>query len=305
MNKYIVTTTIQPPTKATLLFSDMKDWKLIIVGDKKTPHNEYDNGNWFYLHPDYQQETYSEVSDLIGWNCIMRRNIGFLEAYKLGADVIASVDDDNIPYKEWGEEILIGQEILVKIFNSPTGVLDPLQLTNHKELWHRGFPIDRIYEKRFVESYGTQYRKVLFQVGLWDGDPDVDALCRLMYKPTDLKLEINANFSSDNYIPFNSQNTFIAREALPSYMVLPYVGRSDDIWGGYIAQLLLNTRPIFTKPTTYQKRNEQYIYKNLDDELLGYRKTSRLLEYMYKWDAMIPIRTLKAFNAYRKEFTKL
>jgi len=305
MNKYIVTTTIQPPTEATLLFSKMQDWKLIIVGDKKTPHNTYADGNWLYLTPEYQHKTYPEVSDLVGWNCIMRRNLGFLEAYKRGAEVIASIDDDNIPYKAWGEELLVGQELSVRIFNSPAGVVDPLQLTNHFELWHRGFPIDRIYEKKNIEFISYQTRKVLFQVGLWDGDPDVDALCRLMYKPTDLKLIVPENFSSDNYIPFNSQNTFISREALPSYMVLPHVGRSDDIWGGYIAEFLLSTRPVFTKPTTYQKRNEQHIYKNLDDELLGYRKTSRLLDAMHMWNTIIPERTLKAFDAYRNEFTKL
>jgi hypothetical protein len=305
MNKYIVTTTIQPPTEATLLFSKLQDWKLIIVGDKKTPHTEYDNGNWIYLHPDYQQKTYPETSDLIGWNCIMRRNIGFLEAYKLGADIVASVDDDNIPYKEWGEELLVGQDLPVKIFHNPIGVLDPLQLTNHPELWHRGFPIDRLYEKKTVTYTGIETKEVIFQVGLWDGDPDVDALCRLMFKPTNLNLTINDTFSSDNYIPFNSQNTFIARKALPSYMVLPHVGRSDDIWGGYIAEYILNTRPIFTKATTYQKRNEQHIYKNLDDELLGYRKTSRLLDAMHMWNAIIPEKTLRAFNSYRNEFTRL
>ena len=42
MKKYIVTTTIQPPTEATLKFTEKKDWKLIVVGDTKTPHNEYE-----------------------------------------------------------------------------------------------------------------------------------------------------------------------------------------------------------------------------------------------------------------------
>ena len=33
--KFIVTTTIQPPTEATIRFSKKKDWNLIVVGDKK------------------------------------------------------------------------------------------------------------------------------------------------------------------------------------------------------------------------------------------------------------------------------
>ena len=41
MKKYIVTTTIQSPTKATIKYSEMSDWQLVVVGDKKTPENEY------------------------------------------------------------------------------------------------------------------------------------------------------------------------------------------------------------------------------------------------------------------------
>ena len=32
------------------------------------------------LDPQYQEKHYKELSDIIGWNSIQRRNIGFLEA---------------------------------------------------------------------------------------------------------------------------------------------------------------------------------------------------------------------------------
>jgi hypothetical protein len=302
MNKYIVTTTIQPPTEATYKFSEMKDWTLIIVGDIRTPQEQYKYGNWIYLSPDYQNQHYHNVSEAIGWNCIMRRNIGFLEAYKLGADIVASIDDDNIPYEDWGKDLIVGKDIEVGLYNCDVGILDPMQLTNHPELWHRGYPIDRLYERKKVNYLEKVIRKVLFQVSLWKGDPDVDALCRLMYKPTDLQLTVREKFSSNNFIPFNSQNTFIDRSALSSYMVLPYVGRSDDIWGGYIAQHLLNTRPVFTHPTVYQKRNDQSIYKNLDDELFGYMWTNKFVENIEYFEYRLPTKTLKAFDLYRKEY---
>ena len=41
--KFIVTTTIQSPTEATIRFSKKKDWNLIVVGDKKTPSQDYKN----------------------------------------------------------------------------------------------------------------------------------------------------------------------------------------------------------------------------------------------------------------------
>ena len=102
MNKYIVTTTINKPTKATIKFSKMVGWTLIVVGDLKTPHDEYRKLNCIYLHPDEQEKKYKELSDSIGWRTIQRRNIGFVEAYKLNADIVATIDDDNIPYDDWG-----------------------------------------------------------------------------------------------------------------------------------------------------------------------------------------------------------
>jgi hypothetical protein len=39
MKKVIVTTTINPPTKAIEAFQAMKGWELVVAGDKKTPCN--------------------------------------------------------------------------------------------------------------------------------------------------------------------------------------------------------------------------------------------------------------------------
>ena len=45
MKKFIVTTTINKPTVATLKFAEISDrdnWTFVIVGDTKTPHDEYE-----------------------------------------------------------------------------------------------------------------------------------------------------------------------------------------------------------------------------------------------------------------------
>jgi len=64
---------------------------------------------------------------------------------------------------------------------------------------------------------------------LWDGDPDIDAIARLFMMPTVNYSDINKPYCSNKIAPFNSQNTFLAREVIPYYSVLPHVGRMDDI----------------------------------------------------------------------------
>ena len=103
MNNAIVTTTIQKPTEATLKFCKLNDWDLIVVGDLKTPENEYKEINCHYITTEDQEVLNKELSDAIEWNTIQRRNMGFLYAYNEGYEVIASVDDDNIPKENWGE----------------------------------------------------------------------------------------------------------------------------------------------------------------------------------------------------------
>jgi len=305
MKKFIVTTTIQPPTEATLKFSSMKDWTFIVVGDQKTPHELYKSMDIIYMTPEYQEENYKELSDSIGWNCIMRRNLGFVEAFRRGADIIASVDDDNIPYPHWGQNLLVGKTVAVDYWHNKTGrAFDPLSVTNHPELWHRGFPLKEIKTSRKPSYYGTIDTKVEIEVGLWDGDPDVDAICRIMFGKnlSLIKMAELVPFSSDQFIPFNSQNTFISRDLIRDYMVLPYVGRADDIWGGYILQYLHTSKPVFNGVTTYQKRNAQSLKKNLEDECFSYLTTEEFLKNIKNYQDYLPENTNKAFEIYRSSF---
>jgi hypothetical protein len=309
VKRFIVTTSIYPPSEATLKYAAMEDWSMILVGDLKTPHQayfdlSYDYKDFQYLHPEFQETHYKELSDAIGWNKVMRRNIGFIEAYRQGAEIVASIDDDNIPYSFWGDQVWVGKVMKVDNCWNESGVFDPMQRTNHPELWHRGFPLDLIQESKTIIKGPQADFKILFQADLWNGDPDVDAVCRKMYRPKDLTLNLRYNrpFTSQNYMPFNSQNTFIAREALPYYMVLPHVGRMDDIWGGYIAQYLLNTRPVFMPATVYQERNEQSLKQNFQDEVIGYLHTLDFIRDIENYQNYLPEQTLRAFELYRKAY---
>ena len=111
MRRAIVTTTIHPPSAAIRRFSQLDDWDLIVVGDLRTPHSAYADVRCLYLSPDDQARRYPDLSAALGWNCIQRRNVGFVEAYRRGAGVIASVDDDNLPDPAWGRNVCVGREV--------------------------------------------------------------------------------------------------------------------------------------------------------------------------------------------------
>tara|TARA_B100000519_G_scaffold201048_1_gene215640 strand:+ start:4555 stop:5463 length:909 start_codon:yes stop_codon:yes gene_type:complete len=301
--KTIVITTIYTPSESLLKYVSMKDWNVVIVGDLKTPHQEYraleaQNSNVLYLSPEDQDKKYPDLSAAIGWNKIQRRSVGFVEAYDMGTDVMATVDDDNIPYDNWGKEIHIGKTVDVDLWSCETSVFDPLSVTKHNGLWHRGYPIEDVPKKNRVQYLGKTKRLVKIQADLWDGDPDVDAICRITKAPI-VKFDISSPYCSTKVSPFNSQNTFIARECIPHYFIYPYVGRMDDIWASYDLQKAFPDSLVYNTATVYQQRNEQDLIKNMSDELIGYRNTISYIDGNFE----LPDECKKAFSAYRKCFS--
>lgn len=278
MSKYIVTTTINHPTEATLKFAAMSNWHLIVVGDTKTPHEAYQSlPNITYLTPDDQEKICKPLSDAIGWRSIRRRNLGFLHAYREGAQIVATVDDDNIPYENWGKELYVGQDIEVDLYDDVNAFFDPISVTEHQELWHRGFPL-QLVAKRSPKLIGRQMIRCLVQAAFWDGDPDIDAVCRITKQPT-VKFKPFHPFSTKLLTPFNSQNTFIHRDLIPEYLMIPHIGRMDDIWGAYLLQQRMNKdEPFiaFTSATVYQERNEHDLTIDMHEEFIGYQNNLKI-----------------------------
>ena len=310
MKKIIVTTTINSPTEATKKFAEKSQrdgWLFIIVGDTKTPHNEYFElekkySNVKYLSPEEQERNYKEISDVIGWKTIQRRNVGFIAAYKMGADIIATVDDDNIPYENWGQNLYVGKTIDVDLYDPELEVFDPLSITKDNHIWHRGYPIEYLQKRHRVEYKGKIKRKVLVQADLWDGDPDIDAMARLTYKPIVKYSDITEPYCSNKIAPFNSQNTFLSREVIPFYSVLPFTGRMDDIWGSYILQHYFPNSVIYNKASVYQDRNVQDLITNLEKEIIGYRDTLRLITNLSRFEEIIPKTANDFYKIYKKQF---
>jgi len=304
MKKFIITTTINEPTEAILKFDEMSDWNLIVIGDKKTPKG-YSLKRGIYLSPQDQELFHKDLSDAIGWNCIQRRNFGLLKAYELGADLVATIDDDNIPYKNWGENILIGQEINLNFYETEELAFDPIYVTNYPHLWHRGFPLQLLPKRKVIKNKKTIVPDV--QADFWNGDPDIDAICRMEHSPECKFDESVFPFSSNKLSPFNSQNTFLNRDVLKNYFLFPHVGRMDDIWASYYIESL-NYKAVYNKPTVYQDRNIHDLIKDMKNEYLGYENNLNLIKDLYKSsdniNKYLPDRSKASFDLFKKFFEK-
>lgn len=317
---HIVTTTINKPTKATKRLVELvrrsfdHSWKFYVVGDKKTPHELYEQlDGVVYIHPDEQEKKYKELSDAIGWNSIQRRNIGFVEAYNNSnpGDIIATIDDDNIPDYSWsGSSIRVGiQDLPVRHYIPHNNlVFDPISITScGDKLWHRGFPIE-LLQNRTAHISTVERVNVLVQADFWNGDPDIDAIARLTHKPcVDFSRDQHLfPFTSEYIHPFNSQNTFLDRSVIKHYAVWPFIGRMDDIWGGYYLQTKINPNQIiYGSPSVVQERNEQDLITNLENEIIGYRNTLNWLQDgMPLTSKYLPDKTLNFLDIYFNQYAK-
>lgn len=291
----VITTTIRVPIVLRQYAHSDSEARFFITGDRKSPHDEIRSfcqglGNAEYYSDKDQENLGYECSETIGWNTIQRRNIAILEAIKWGADVIVTIDDDNIPLPGYfahvrsallcgfdGLEVTSLQSSYVNIgdFNQPSFI-------------HRGFPLE--YRKRQAYAMnGVSDLKVGVLAGLWLGDPDIDAIERLVNAPNILNystvLDHGLSVAEYNFSPFNSQNTSFIRELAPLMMVLPGIGRYDDIWGSYIAQRIMwetGYRLVYGYPYVYQERNPQSLVNNLEKEIYGMGHTLAFCQDLLK-----------------------
>jgi len=301
-NKFIITTTINNPTAAIQKFDQMEDWKLIVIGDKKTPPN-YNLTNGIYLTPKDQENYDKDLSDAIGWNCIQRRNFGLLKAFELGADLIATIDDDNIPFDNWGKNLMVSKDTELNYYETDEIAFDPISVTNHPHLWHRGFPLQLLSKRKSKKIRKNIHPDI--QADFWNGDPDIDAICRMEHRP-ECKFDYNYfPFSSDKFSPFNSQNTFLSKKIIKNYFLFPHIGRMDDIWASYYVESL-GFKVVYNYPTVYQDRNEHDLTVDLKKEVIGYENNLNLLNQL-NIDPnnilnFIPERSKDAFKLYQRHF---
>ena len=306
MKKFIISTTINPPTEAIEKFDNLKDWNLIVSGDLKTPKN-YKLKNGVYIGPKDQEKISKKLSNLIGWNCIQRRNFAMIMAYKQGADIIATIDDDNIPFANWGENLLIENKVSAKKYITKEEAFDPISVTNYKHLWHRGFPLQILKNKNKNKDIKKVNSNFDVQADFWNGDPDIDAICRMEHAP-ECKFQTSVfPFTSNKMSPFNSQNTYLKRKVMEHYFFFFFLGRMDDIWASYYVEAK-GFKVLYNKPSVYQQRNVHDLTKDMKKEYIGYENNLNLIKELKKnpnnIKKFLPKKSWDAFKLYQQILKK-
>jgi len=228
-----------------------------------------------------------------------------LLAYDMKADIVAVVDDDNIPNGHWGKNVAVGTEVEVTYYTTDLPAFDPVGATNYPQLWHRGYPL-QLLAKRDYSKHERRRVRVDVQADFWDGDPDIDAICRMEHAPA---CSFDAScfpIAANVMAPFNSQNTFLAGHLLKDYFQWPLIGRMDDIWAAYYLQAL-GASVIFGPATVFQDRNVHDLTRDLVNEFLGYQYNLKLVQDLAKdagaISAYLPGPAIWAWELYERHFT--
>lgn len=94
-----------------------------------------------------------------------------------------------------------------------------------------------------------------------------------------------------------------------NYFMFPGIGRLDDIWGSYFLQSITGQRPVFSKASVFQERNQHDLMKDFSLEIIGYKNNLALLQdlrinslSMFKY---LPGISIAAFNEYKKIAEKI
>jgi hypothetical protein len=197
---------------------------------------------------------------------------------------------------------MVGQNTALNTYEAENGCFDPIGATEHGHLWHRGYPL-QLLRSRDYSRFTVESVHVDVQADFWNGDPDIDAVCRLEHAP-DVRFDDRGfPFASRAVGPFNSQNTFISRKALANYFMVPGVGRMDDIWASFHLQHL-GFNVAYGRASVRQVRNEHDLTRDLVGEFLGYEHNANIIRAMnagtYEASDFWPAQALAAYDAYKR-----
>lgn len=279
--KFIVVTSIYNPTEALREFASRSDYRLVVVGDKKTPKNWYLQLSK-YLSVDEQLALDLAIPKVIPFNHYSRKMIGYLYAIMQGADAIVDTDDDNIPKGAWGFPSFNGR---FDVLSGQKGFTNIYQYFTHKLIWPRGLPLELINYNYDIGEHiqADQDANIGVWQGLADEDPDVDAIYRLTNNtPTYFDEKDPVVLARGVISPFNSQNTFFRKECFPLlYLPVSVTFRFTDILRGLIAQPIMWAAGYslgFISASVVQRRNPHKLLADFESEIPMYLQSANIVD---------------------------
>jgi len=310
VKKAVVVTTISPPEVVKAYAENARRYGhreigLIVIGDRKTSHQEarrivqeasgggFEAEYWDVEEQEAWLARFPALAGMIPWNSDNRRNVGFLIALERGAETVISTDDDNFAIPEWdffGEHAIVGQTVEMRTVGSSNSWFNPCSLLRFEpplRVYSRGYPFGKRWqdEPLFAEGGG----RVVVNLGLWLGEPDVDAVTRLAIPVTSLGLiSERIMLAPGCLMPINTQNTAVHRDAMAAfYFVLQGIeingmpmDRYGDIWAGFFLNKVashLGDRLTVGPPLVQHARNHHDLLRDLQNEFWGMLLTEHLV----------------------------
>lgn len=282
----IVVTSVSAPNKVIrelATTSLQKGLDFFVIGDSKSPKDFRVAGCEFYSL-DRQADLGWSLASKLPVGHYARKNLGYLLAADRGADLIRETDDDNFPHPNFWQDrtaLITGRYVNLEGWINAYSFF-----SGGDRIWPRGLPLTAILNPPFkpAETNGSRIERYCpVQQSLADGDPDVDAICRLVLGP-------NVTFEAadplilgpGSWCPFNSQNTLWWRDAFPLlYLPSTCTFRMTDIWRSFVAQRCLWTcgwTLAFLPASVCQQRNAHNLMSDFEQEIPGYLHNDAIRE---------------------------
>ena len=296
MKLSIVLTTIQSPTKCVRNWGNLRPGEIIAVGDKRTPA-EWRCDGVHYLSLTEQESCSFKSCRILPYNHYCRKIIGYLKAMENDSDFIFDTDDDNDPYSEfWDNRIPLPQpdESCLLLNSEAGGFINVYSYfsNSQEKIWPRGFPLSKIGKSQKVVTDSLGVESLQDKVGIWqglvNGDPDVDAIHRLVFgEGFQFSNHSPIILQRKTYSPFNSQNTLWSQRRLFPLLYLPttVTFRYTDILRSYVAQSIMEKLELligFTSPTANQERNAHDYMQDFESEYPMYLQAEFIMNELSK-----------------------
>ena len=291
---FTVLTTINSPDERVSDWMKITGNHTIVVGDKKTP-SSWIHSKCDFMSLDDQIKSEFATASLLPENHYTRKNLGYLYAIKKGAQAIIDTDDDNFPnIHQWNNLLNSNFEVFEHASSKKISFKNIYSYfsDNNIPFWPRGFPLQLINHIDSDIKSNDVSKSQRRNIGLWqcmvDGDPDIDAIHRLIYKITpQFNNKVALMMGNNIFCAFNSQNTLWLDSELFPLLYLPSTVsfRFTDILRGYIAQAVINASSKnwgFYQATAYQDRNEHNLMNDFRSEVSMYANMEEIFQIIYE-----------------------